>query len=316
MPTIAALSAWLLAIAATANGQERALRDSLDVLREEFIRGYNTGNIAALERLYVNDAARMVYDVPAQRGRAEIVEALRRSFSGRRADVQLALLPEEVHLVGDMAMERGSYHEVWKPLSGGSPYIETGKYVTLARRDDGWKYAWSIFNRDSAPPRRALPPARPGALSGRSVSPARWEPWGVGLEMAVLDGDPSVADRAYTIALRLAPGRWIRPHWHPRAKQVYVVSGTLLFGHGPAFDTASSTALQPGTIAVVPAEHPHFEGAQGETVILLSGIGPLQTTMIPAQRQTPPEPEDSARLEPGWPQSPVVVRRPPLRRPL
>ncbi|MEX1998107.1 MAG: DUF4440 domain-containing protein [Gemmatimonadales bacterium] len=316
MTGIVALAASLLAIAAPTDGQERAPRGSLDVLREEFIRGYNAGNVAALERLYVNDAARMVYDIPAQRGRAEIVEALRRAFAGRRADVQLALLPEEVHLAGDMAMERGSYHEVWTPLSGGSPYIETGKYVTLARRDDGWQYAWSIFNRDSAPPPRALPPASPGALTGTSVSPARWEPWGVGLEMALLDGDPSVADRAYTIALRLAPGRWIRPHWHPRAKQVYVVSGTLLFGHGRVFDTASTTALPPGTIAVVPAEHPHFEGARGETVILLSGIGPLQTTMIPAQRQTLPEPEDSARNEPGRPQSPVVVRRPPLPRPL
>jgi ketosteroid isomerase-like protein len=290
---IFAIAASLLAIAARADGQERTVRDSLDVLRDAFIAGYNAGNVAALERLYVNDAVRMVCDVPAQRGRSEIVEALRRSFSGRRADVQLALQADEVHVAGDMAMERGSYHEVWKPLSGGSPHTETGKYVTLARRDAGWRYVWSIFNRDSVPPQRArapTPSAAVGALTGATVSPAHWQSWGAGLEMAVLDGDPSVPDRSYTIALRLAPGRWIRPHWHPLAKQVYVVSGTLLFGHGQAFDTASTTALQPGTIAVVPGEHPHFEGARGETVILLSGIGPLATSMITTQQERLPEP--------------------------
>ncbi|MEX2152707.1 MAG: DUF4440 domain-containing protein [Gemmatimonadaceae bacterium] len=277
----AAIAMLLLTSQTAAVAQERALRDSLDALRAGFVRGYKAGDAGLLQPLYLPDAVRMMYDRPAQNGSAAIVAALRQSFGSRRAVVDLRLTPEDLRLAGDLAVERGAYHEVWTPHNGSAPYVETGKYVTVARHNDGWKYLWSIFNRDSAPPPRGSPVAVPAILVGDSMASAHWQRWGEGLEMAALDGDPAVADRAYTIALRLAPGRWIRPHWHPRAKQVYVVSGMLLFGHGETLDTTNVIALPPGTVALVPGRHAHYEGARVQTVVLLSGIGPLQTNMIP-----------------------------------
>src|SRR3970040_335747 len=100
-----ALTALLLTRAEILWPQERAVRDSLDRLRAELVRGYNDGNAAALEKPYVSDAVRMVYDAPVQRGKEEIAQALRRSFANRRADVQLALRPVEIQFAGDFALE-------------------------------------------------------------------------------------------------------------------------------------------------------------------------------------------------------------------
>ena len=101
--------------------------------------------------------------------------------------------------------------------------------------------------------------------------------WGPGLDAVLLDGDPAIPDKPYTVALRIADGRWIRPHWHPKAKQILVVSGALRVGHGAVFDTTHVETLPAGSYLNMPGEHRHFEGARGATIVIFSGIGPLTT---------------------------------------
>ena len=131
--------------------------------------------------------------------------------------------------------------------------------------------------------------ARP--LAGQAAMPAPWNPatakWsaaGAKLESSVVFGDPSAAG-TYTLALRLKDGAWIDPHSHPKPKQVIVLTGVLLMGHGETIDAAHAQAVPMGQVVVVEAGTVHYEGARGETVILLSGEGPLVTNWVRPPRK-------------------------------
>jgi oxalate decarboxylase/phosphoglucose isomerase-like protein (cupin superfamily) len=112
----------------------------------------------------------------------------------------------------------------------------------------------------------------------KALADVRWEGSG-GFASSVFEGDPAKPGM-YTMVVKLADGFWITPHWHPEAKRVVVLSGTLLMGSGAAFDKATATALAPGGFSVVPPHHVHFEGAKGETILLFTGCGPLATTFV------------------------------------
>ena len=249
--------------------------DGVDALRRAYQLAYNRGDTVALRELYESDAVRMAYDAPEQRGRASILQAYAIAFARRRDPPQLLLEPNARDAYGPTVIERGKYVETFS--QSGRETVERGKYAAGLRQgtDGRWRYSWSIFNRDAAP----LTSARSAiaVLGSTGLDSVRWQSWGAGLEAAFLQGDPSVADKSYTIALRLQPGRWIAPHYHPHEVSVFVVSGGFLYGHGAAFDTTTVTRLPAGTLAVVAAEHVHFEGAREPTVVLMYGVGPLKT---------------------------------------
>ena len=125
----------------------------LDRLRADWTAAYETGDAEAMVELYVENAVRMPYDAPAVEGREAIVAAYRASFAGRRLFPEIDLVALDVEVLGDTAIERGSYHEVLTSRDGATRIVENGKYVSVARRgaDDRWRYAISIFNRDAAP---------------------------------------------------------------------------------------------------------------------------------------------------------------------
>jgi quercetin dioxygenase-like cupin family protein len=127
--------------------------------------------------------------------------------------------------------------------------------------------------------------AQPGGPAHRTVRPGEiaWQGGGSGVSSAVLEGDPAAEGVAFTLALKLADGAWIAPHFHPNPKRVVVLSGTLLMGMGDSVVAASAEVLPGGSFSLVPANAHHYEGAQGETVILLIGIGPLRTTFVDAR---------------------------------
>lgn len=56
-----------------------------------------------------------------------------------------------------------------------------------------------------------------------------------GAEMAVIEGDPS-KEEPFTFRLKLPADYRIDPHIHPEYERVTVLSGTLHFAHGEAFD--------------------------------------------------------------------------------
>ena len=83
-----------------------------------------------------------------------------------------------------------------------------------------------------------------------------------------------------TYAFKMKDGTWYPLNTHPSDARIVVLQGTLLLGHDESSDPAKATALPAGSVAIVPAGVPHYEGAQGDTVIVGFTIGPWSTTFI------------------------------------
>ncbi|HYL26530.1 MAG TPA: cupin domain-containing protein [Candidatus Nitrosotalea sp.] len=101
-----------------------------------------------------------------------------------------------------------------------------------------------------------------------------------GVQIATLVGDPSVAGGYYAYLIKMPDGIRVAPHFHGMTENVTVLSGTLLVGIGDSMDTATMTALGPGSVASVPANLHHYAMSKGETVIEVSGIGPDSLTPV------------------------------------
>jgi quercetin dioxygenase-like cupin family protein len=102
-----------------------------------------------------------------------------------------------------------------------------------------------------------------------------------GAEMAVLQGDPSVAGEIFTVRLRFPAGYVLPAHWHPTDEHVTVISGTFLVGLGDAFDSkALLPPLHRGDFVTAPAHANHFATVRGRTVVQIHAIGPFRLTYV------------------------------------
>jgi len=85
----------------------------------------------------------------------------------------------------------------------------------------------------------------------------------------------------YAVRTKLPAGLRIPPHYHPDARIVIVLTGTLYFGYGDRFDEAAMTALPPGTVFTEPQGQFHYSWAKdGEVTLHATGIGPTATTWV------------------------------------
>jgi hypothetical protein len=101
-----------------------------------------------------------------------------------------------------------------------------------------------------------------------------------GCKLALLEGDMCTPGVPFTYAFFMPDGVWFPPHHHPSDARVTVVKGTLLLGHGAKLDKAAARTIEVGSTAFVPAGLPHFEGSDGETIIIGSAVPPWGTTFL------------------------------------
>jgi quercetin dioxygenase-like cupin family protein len=94
-----------------------------------------------------------------------------------------------------------------------------------------------------------------------------------GAKVALLEGDPA-KDGPFTLRLLMPDGYKVPPHTHPKVEHVTVISGTFNLGMGEKFDASTGHEMPTGTFGFWPAGMKHFAWANGETIILLLGIGP------------------------------------------
>lgn len=94
-----------------------------------------------------------------------------------------------------------------------------------------------------------------------------------GARIAVIEGDLS-KEAPFTFRLALPADYRIDPHVHPAYERVTVLSGTLHFAHGEAFDRDRATALPAGGVAIMAPGDPMFGYTEEATVIQLHGEGP------------------------------------------
>lgn len=101
-----------------------------------------------------------------------------------------------------------------------------------------------------------------------------------GIKLAAIHGDPAAAGEPYVIRLSFPDGYRFPAHYHPNAENLTVLEGTFLLAMGREVDASSLKRYSPGDFLHIPAEHPHFGGATGETVIQLHGMGPFEVLLV------------------------------------
>jgi quercetin dioxygenase-like cupin family protein len=102
-----------------------------------------------------------------------------------------------------------------------------------------------------------------------------------GAQIAVLEGNPGAAAE-FTLRLKFPNGYKIPPHTHPTTENVTVLSGTFLAGMGQTFYESDLQSFQQNDFVTIPANHPHYAMARGETVVQVHGVGPFTLTYVNA----------------------------------
>jgi anti-sigma factor ChrR (cupin superfamily) len=100
-----------------------------------------------------------------------------------------------------------------------------------------------------------------------------------GAKIAVIEGKMSDA-QAFTVRLKFPANYRLPAHWHPAVERVTVLSGTFNMGTGDKLDQARTTALTPGSIAIMQPKTNHFAWTAEETVVQLHGMGPWGITYV------------------------------------
>jgi hypothetical protein len=97
------------------------------------------------------------------------------------------------------------------------------------------------------------------------------------VQVVTILGDPSKPG-PYSQLLKVAPDATIAAHHHAGDRVGTVLSGTWMFGYGPAFDKAALRTLPVGSVYTEPSGGAHFAMTGDEAVtVLITGLGPTDT---------------------------------------
>ena len=100
-----------------------------------------------------------------------------------------------------------------------------------------------------------------------------------GAQIAVLYGDPDKAE-PFVFRLKFPAGYKVAAHIHPTDYDLTVLSGTMYMGMGDKFDAAQGEGLKAGGFLHLPKNTHHYEWSTEDTVIQLSGVGPVGMTYL------------------------------------
>lgn len=103
-----------------------------------------------------------------------------------------------------------------------------------------------------------------------------------GTRFALLEGVRDKAGVPFTYAFFIPAGVWDAPHRHAATARVVVVKGKLHLGLGERMDKAGATMFPTGSIVIVPANAAHFDGAEEDTIIIGTAVGPWSTDYVDA----------------------------------
>lgn len=101
-----------------------------------------------------------------------------------------------------------------------------------------------------------------------------------GAQLAVLEGNPVATSGDFTVRLKMPDGYKIAPHWHPKRENVTVISGSFKVGMGDKFDESKMTTFPAGSFAYLDPDMHHYAMADGETIVQVHGMSPLQFNYV------------------------------------
>lgn len=101
-----------------------------------------------------------------------------------------------------------------------------------------------------------------------------------GAQTVVLHGDPAKPG-LFILRAKFPANYVVPPHTHPVFESVTVLSGTMGSGMGETVDKAKGKLLGPGSLLLLPADHPHYVWAGDEEVIIqVTAIGPFDLNYV------------------------------------
>ncbi|UVI36689.1 cupin domain-containing protein [Brevibacterium spongiae] len=118
------------------------------------------------------------------------------------------------------------------------------------------------------------------SLPGAAAFDPNDMPWEVthddGTKPATLVGTRSPGE-IFSYAFFIPAGVYDGPHSHSAAAHLHVAAGELQLGYGPVLDLGATRTYPSGSFLYVAAGAAHFDGADVDTVIVGTAIGPWST---------------------------------------
>ncbi len=127
--------------------------EDLDRARNAHVAALNGNDADAWVACFAPDAVQMPPNDPPNVGTEHIRAWSSGMLAAFRAEFSLNI--DEVELAGDdWAFERGTYTIALTPKAGGTPIRDTGKYLTIYRRQNehAWLMARDIWNSNNPLP--------------------------------------------------------------------------------------------------------------------------------------------------------------------
>ncbi len=134
------------------------------------------------------------------------------------------------------------------------------------------RLAVTILTAEQSPPAAAAA-WDPGAIQWQEVNSD-------GTKYALLEGRRDVPGQAFTYAFFIPAGVWDGPHAHTADARVVVVKGAMKLGYGSTLDKPHARDFRTGSYLLVPAGAVHFDGADEDTIIIGTAVGPWSTQYV------------------------------------
>ncbi len=174
-------------------------REILTDIRRAVEAAENAGDVDYIAGLFAGDAVLMVPDFPVQEGRTACADFIRSLLPGLLSafDRRVTYTSAEVSVLGEMALDRGSFSFTVRPKGSRATECVTGKYLWLYEQEDGtWKWSRIILSRDEPEEHSTAKRHPPSAAHPRPG-------WGMGLlagvAVAALASGLATAGRRRTV---------------------------------------------------------------------------------------------------------------------
>lgn len=192
-----------------------------------------------------------------------------------------------------MTVEKGGF--VALPAGHEHFFVTTNSEATIALQGVG---PWVIHYINPEDDPRPTPAPKPdhksrfdSSIQAKITNPAdlQWQdaPDGVlpeGAQVAVLEGDPNVEGKTYTMQVKIPDGYLLPVNSDVATARVAVLSGALEVGEGESVDEAQLKELPAPSFVILKAGEPYVARAKGETIVQFFGVGPFDfVRATPAQ---------------------------------
>jgi ketosteroid isomerase-like protein len=124
---------------------------ALRELGQSYVRGFSANDAAAVAAVYGAGAVELPPNLPVRDGLDAIRSAYEAYFEAGAETVAFAMTAVEIDGFDGLAFDRGIWSWTGREGAGTELVTQTGKYLSIARRqDDGsWRYTAMIWNSDA-----------------------------------------------------------------------------------------------------------------------------------------------------------------------